>query len=376
MISDDTKITGVDIWQVRIPLARPYHLSKVYGTLTENNCALVRLTLANGVVGWGEADPGGVNFDGETIDSVMKHLDSHVPLMIGQCVQAWVEQAKGRQHHGAGAAAIDVACYDALGRAKHTPVYRLLGRQCHKQVDVLWPTSSGTADDDLSIIGDYHAQGFNTYMLKMGDRPVSEDIIRVNEVIKRLPDGVAVMVDANQGWEREEALKFARKTASLPLILIEQPVRASDHEGLKMIREVAGCPISVDESVVNPDDATAVLDADAADVFSVKISKNGGLANSLAIASAVRDSDKRVLMNSMIELGITQAASLHLGCTLDNLMECGHAYMSTLRMADDVTDFSSWIRQGVAYIPDAPGLGINVSMQKLQQYQVDHIHVS
>ena len=375
-MSDDTKIIGVDVWQVRIPLARPYHLSKVYGTLTHSDAALLRLTLHDGSYGWGVADPGGINFDGETMDSVSRHLNTNAPQMIGQCVQEWVEQGKGLAHHGAGAASIDVACYDALGRSRQTPVYRLLGQQCRNEIDVLWPTSSGSADDDLSIINDYHAQGFRTYMLKMGDRPVSEDITRINEVISRLPEGVRVMVDANQGWDREEALEFARNTSSLPLILIEQPVRASDHEGLRMIREIASCPISVDESVVKPDDATAILNADAADVFSIKISKNGGLANSLSIARAVQDSGKRVLMNSMIELGITQAASMHLGCTLDNLMECGHAYMSTLRMADDVTDFSAWIRQGVAHTPDNPGLGVNVSMQKIQQYQVEHFHVS
>ena len=81
-------------------------------------------------------------------------------------------------------------------------------------------------------------------------------------------------------------------------------------------------------------------------------------------------------MNSMIELGITQAASLHLGCTLNNLVDCGHAYMSTLRMSDDVTNFSSWIKQGVAYLADAPGLGVDVSLQKIQQYQVDHFYVN
>jgi len=81
-------------------------------------------------------------------------------------------------------------------------------------------------------------------------------------------------------------------------------------------------------------------------------------------------------MNSMIELGITQAASLHLGCTLDNLMDCGHAYMSTLRMADDVTNFSDWIVRGQARPGDAPGLGIDVSMSGIERYQVDHFHVS
>ncbi len=375
-MSGDRKITAVDVWQVRIPLAKPYHLSKLYGTLTHSDAALVRLTLSGGSFGWGEADPGGVNFDGETIDSVNSSLRKHAPGMLTQNVQTWVEKAKGREHHGAAAAALDVACYDALGQAEGKPVCHLLGQQRRDRIAALWPTSSGSADDDLAIIDEYHARGFDTYMLKMGDKPVQEDISRAREVVARLPRGVSVMVDANQGWEREEAMAFAGETSDLPLILIEQPVRAADYDGLRMVREMTGCPISVDESIQHPDQVQAILDAGAADVFSVKISKNGGLANSLAIAETVRNAGKKVLMNSMIELGITQAASLHLGCTLDNLMECGHAYMSTLRMADDVTDLSGWIVEGTAHMPDAPGLGINVSMEKIQQYQVGHFHVS
>jgi len=364
------------VWSLRIPLARPYHLSRMYGTLTHSDAVLLRLTLANGSVGWGEADPGGINFDGETLASTTQILRARIPELLGQKVDDWVETGKGREYQGAAAAAVDVACYDALGRTTQTPVCHLLGEQHQSQIPLLWPTSSGSADDDLAIIDEYHAHGFNTYMLKMGDKPASEDIARINEVIPRLPAGVRVMVDANQGWEREEALTFASETASLPLILIEQPVAASDHEGLRMVREVAGCPVSVDESIQKPNETKAILEADAADIFSIKISKNGGLANSLAIAQTVRDAGKRVLMNSMIELGITQAASLHLGCTLNNLVDCGHAYMSTLRMSDDVTNFSSWIKQGVAYLADVPGLGVDVSLQKIQQYQVDHFYVN
>ncbi|MCP4377673.1 MAG: mandelate racemase, partial [bacterium] len=298
------------------------------------------------------------------------------PLMIGQSVEAWVASYGGRDYDGAAAAAFDVACYDALGRATQVPVYRLLGQKYHNEVAVLWPTSSGSADEDLAIINEYHARGFNTYMLKMGDRPVVEDIARVTTVCAKLPETVRVMVDANQGWSREEALQFARETKSLPLILIEQPVAANDYEGLQQMRSVSRCPISVDESIQKAGDTDAILNADAADIFSIKISKNGGLANSQTIAAKVSNAGKQVLMNSMIELGITQAASLHLGCTLDNLVDCGHAYMSTLRMADDITDFSDWINHGMARLPDVPGLGVNVSAEKIRQYQIGEFHVS
>ena len=356
-MTDDLNITGIDIWPLRVPLAKPYHLSKLYGTLTHSDAVIVRLTLANGVVGWGEADPGGINFDGETTESVVKTLQNRTPIMIGQNVEAWVDSYGGRDYNGAAGAAFDVACYDALGRATQTPVWRLLGQQYHNKIPVLWPTSSGSADEDLTIINEYHALGFNTYMLKMGDRPVVEDITRITTVCANLPEDVRVMVDANQGWTREEALQFATETALLPLILIEQPVAAADYEGLQQMREVSGCPVSVDESIQKAGDTDAILAAEAADIFSIKISKNGGLANSQTIATSVSNAGKQVLMNSMIELGITQAASLHLGCTLDNLVDCGHAYMSTLRMADDITDFSEWViraspacrtRQGLA----------------------------
>ena len=372
----DTAIKQVDVYRVRVPLANPYHLSKMYGTLTHSNAVLLRLTLNDGTVGWGEADPGGRNFDGATAESVMDTLKDTTTALPGQCVKQWVEGGRGLDDTGAAAAAIDVACHDALGRAIDLPVYQLLGNRYRNSLDSLWPTSSGSAEADLEVIGDYFASGFCTFMLKMGDKPVHEDIVRVKSVIENLPGNVKIMVDANQGWTREEALTFTEHTGNLPLVLIEQPVAAADLEGLGRVKQSAACPVSVDESIKIPADADVIIAADCADVFSIKISKNGGLANSRLMAEKIRNAGKRVLMNSMIELGITQAASLHLGCTLDNLMDCGHAYMSTLRMADDVSDFSSWVTNGTAHLPDKPGLGVEISLDKVKEYQGDEFHVS
>ncbi len=77
-----------------------------------------------------------------------------------------------------------------------------------------------------------------------------------------------------------------------------------------------GIPISVDESLQNPANAREIIDKAAADIFSIKISKNGGLLRGLEIGKAVEADNKQVMMNSMIELGITQSASLHLGTVL------------------------------------------------------------
>ena len=80
-------------------------------------------------------------------------------------------------------------------------------------------------------------------------------------------------------------------------------------------------------------------------------------------------------MNSMLEFGISQAASLQLGCTLSNLLDCGHAYMSVLRMADDITDFRNNISDAVVQVPSGHGLGVSVDDNKLQHYCVDRLKI-
>ena len=370
-------IQAWDAFRVRIPLVKPYHLSKVYGTLTHSDVILLKIETSDGTIGWGEADPGGIKFTGDTPESVMASIhEGALDSLKGVELQNWISSGKNEDRQGCLSAACDVAIHDALARQRGIPVWELLGQKLRDEIDLLWPTSSGTAADDLVVIEEYAAKGFKTYMLKMGDRPIADEITRVRKVLARLPDGVRIMLDANQGWTRDEAHLFFAASNDLPLILIEQPLAADDLEGLRKLRENYELPVSVDESLQTPDSAEIILANDAADIFSVKISKNGGLQSSLKIGKMVADKGKKVLMNSMIELGVTQCASLHLGCVLNNLVDCGHAYMSTLRTSDDVTDFSSLIEKGTARLRDAPGLGINVNSAKIKKYLEDEHHDS
>ena len=80
-------------------------------------------------------------------------------------------------------------------------------------------------------------------------------------------------------------------------------------------------------------------------------------------------------MNSMIELGVSQAAVLHLAAAIPNLLDCGQCLMSTLRLADDVTDFSKCIESAVAKVGDAPGLGVTLDTKKLARYTRDQLEI-
>ncbi len=362
-------VVKLDAYHLAIPLVQPYHLSKVYGTMTHSNAVIVRVRTESGVEGWGEADPGGLLFTGDTCELVMQSIrDGGAKRVLGHCVEEWVENSEGLNNHGSIGAALDVAMYDALAKTRRQPLWTLLGEKCRDTIDLLWPTSSGTAVEDLNVIKPRINNGFHTFMLKMGSRSVEDDLVRMREVVQTLPSNVRVMVDANQGWSLEEALTFFDGIGDLPLVLIEQPVKADDHESLIRLRKVSPVPVSVDESLQTVEDARLIAKKKAASVFSIKVSKNGGLRTGLEIGHIAQENGISVLMNSMLELGITQCALLHLGCVLHNILDCGHAYMSTLRMSDDITDFSDFIHQGKAGLPSGPGLGIRVDERKIKKY--------
>ena len=362
-------VVKLDAYNIAIPLAQPYHLSKVYGTMTHSDAVIVRVRTESGIEGWGEADPGGLLFTGDTCEMVMQSIrDGGTKQVLGHCVEEWVENSVGLNSKGSMGAAFDVAMYDALAKTRKVPLWTLLGDKYRDSIDLLWPTSSGTAVEDLNAIKPRIDNGFSTFMLKMGSRSVEDDLVRLRDVIQAIPSNVRVMVDANQGWNREEAVTFLDGIGDLPLVLVEQPVKANDHESLIQLKKVSPVPVSVDESLQTVEDARIIAKKQAASVFSIKVSKNGGLRAGLEIGHIAQENGISVLMNSMLELGITQCASLHLGCVLHNILDCGHAYMSTLRMSDDITDFSDFIHQGKARLPSGPGLGIRVDEKKIRKY--------
>jgi muconate cycloisomerase len=212
-------------------------------------------------------------------------------------------------------------------------------------------------------------------MIKMGSLPISAEIQRMISARRQFKDEIALVVDPNQGWEESEALAFIEATRDFPPDLIEQPVSRWNISGLRRIRDRACCRVSADEALVTPQDAAELIRHRAADVFSIKASKNGGLVRSKQIAQTAETFGIQCLMNSMFEFGITQAALLQVGCTLPNLIEIGHAYGSVVRMSDDVTDFGQNIHGATVRVPAGKGLGVELDDEKLKKYTKDYVKI-
>ncbi len=371
------RITKIELFQISIPFIRPYKLSKVYGTLTHANAVIVKVQTDTGIVGWGEADPN-APFTEDTLDSVVtaiqdrmaRHLIGKDPTRIAQIEAKLDREAEGDLM---AKGAIDMALYDILGKFHQVPAHTFLGGMIHEQIPLLGPIGSGTPEEDTEAINILISEGYRTVMIKMGALPIAVEIERMISAFKNFGQRITFITDANQGWELDEALAFAGGIKGHEPVLVEQPIGRNEVEGLREFGKHVSSLTSADESVVSFRDANLLIRSGAVDVFSIKVSKNGGLVKSRMIANAAAVAGIKCLMNSMLEFGITQAASLQLGCTLPNLLDCGHAYMSVLRMSDDITDFGNFVSDAVVKVPDTPGLGVAVDEAKLEKYTTSYL---
>lgn len=367
-----TKITGIHI---SIPLSVPYKLSRVYGTVSDAHAVVVRVETNGGLVGYGEADPH-PPFTADTVPGTLEAIRDHLaPSLLGANA-CEINRLEGEMDacldgHLMAKGALDMALFDLTGKSHGSPVHALLGGKVRDEILLSFPLGSGTAAEDMQVIEERRKTGFRSFMAKMGRNTIDAEIARVANLSDRYANEIHLVADANQGWTRDEGEAFVKGARGSMLELVEQPVAADDVEGLKRIREKSSIAISADESVVTEEDALRLACMDAVDVFSVKASKNGGLTKARRIVAIADAAGLQYRMNSMLEFGITQAALLQLGAVSKALIPSGHAYMSTLRMADDFTDFCDRLGDGYARITDTPGLGVTVHEEKLSQYAVE-----
>lgn len=374
------KISALELFRIKVNLLNPYRMSKVLGTRIETQAVILKIHTNQAIFGLGEANPAPL-VGGETTDSVIATIQTFfAPLLLGAnpLEAAKLEIALDRIIAGnnAAKAAVSVALFDILAKAEKVPLHLLFGGKLYSELPVMWPLSNGSPTEDNKVIERKLKLGHTTFMLKMGAQDVKSDIERVTVIREKYGNGIRLITDANQGWNYRETLSFVDGLEAEMIDLMEQPIPAENLEDYRRVCRQSPWPVSVDESLYSIQDAKRIIKAEAADVFSLKISKHGGLSKTKKIALLAKVFGIDCLMNSEIEFGVNQAALLQLGCTLGNLVDLGHAYMSPLRLADDITDYSRLVNNGKVCVPDTPGLGVNLDDKKLELYTQDYVKIN
>jgi L-alanine-DL-glutamate epimerase-like enolase superfamily enzyme len=191
--------------------------------------------------------------------------------------------------------AIDMACWDLLGKVTGQPLCVLLGGRFGDDVGLYRAISQESPEVMARRVAGYRAEGYRRFQLKVGGDP-EVDVARISAVASQLEPGDRLVADANTGWLMHDALRVVRAVRDVD-VYIEQPCRTYDE--CLTIRHHCDHPLVLDENIDSLDILLRGHADRAMDVVNIKISKFGGLTKarqardlcaSLGIAMTIEDS--------------------------------------------------------------------------------------
>jgi len=366
-------IAKVDIFGICLPLKKPFIVS--YDRYEDMPTILVRIELANGVIGWGEAVPD-QHVTGETWNSVLQILEHELaPLLIGlspfQIELIHHKMNKKILGNPSAKAAIDCALYDLMGKVTNQPVYQLIGGKAHEFLTVPQIISikspAEMAEDARRIV----LEGFNNIKIKVGT-DTQTDIERIRAVRNAIPKEVKLRVDANQGWDRISTLTVIEQTKDCQVDWYEQPVLAEDILSLQEVRRVSHAKIMIDEGIHNTSDLLRVIQNRSADMVNIKLMKAGGIYPALAIASVAEAAGMPCQVGSMVESAIGTMAGAHLSISRSIIKS--NELVGPLMFSQDIG--TVLYDKDRLRFPDLPGLGAQVDEALVRELTKVHITVS
>jgi L-alanine-DL-glutamate epimerase-like enolase superfamily enzyme len=305
-------IRKVEFWPVDVPITDPFVVATGARMMAEN--VFLRITLANGVQGYGEAAPF-PEVGGETRESCLLALHQLGKAVLGRSAAGYKEVgrllAEQALTYPAARCGLETAVIDSYCHASNIPMWQLWGGTDvrARETDITIPITD--LDKTVALVRGWYAKGFRLFKMKVG-KDVENDIRRLEAVHRALP-GISFIGDGNQGFSRQDCLTFAQgvKTCGGTMVLLEQPVVRDDLDSMAAIRRETGIPVAADESVRSLADAQEVVARGAADYINIKIMKTG-VVEAVEIASFTKASGLKLMIGGMVETRMAMGCSFSL----------------------------------------------------------------
>jgi len=305
-------ITKFECWPVDIPLTDPFVVATGARLVAQN--VFVRVTLASGAQGYGEAAPF-PEVGGENRESSLTALQQLGKAILGRSAGDYKEIGRllfeEAPTHPAARCGLETACIDAYCHASDIPMWQFWGAAEVREYETDITIPICDLRKTLHLAREWYAKGFRLFKMKVGN-DVDQDIERLEVVYRSLP-GITFIGDANQGFSQEGCLKFVNGIRKFggSMIMLEQPVVRDDLDGMAAIRRETGIPVAADESVRSLTDAREVVSRKAADYINIKIMKTG-VAEAREIASFVKNAGLKLMIGGMVESRIAMGCSFSL----------------------------------------------------------------
>jgi L-alanine-DL-glutamate epimerase-like enolase superfamily enzyme len=355
------KITGIETDVLKRPAGSPYY-DAIHTFGTASGSVVLRVRTDAGITGWASSSFGTIaggprvvqTILEEEVKAVLVGKDPAFPRRIR--ADLW----KALEYQGVGGAtqfaiaAVDIAIWDILGKSANLPVYKMLGA-FRERLPVYsmcgWYYDN---DDDLShlkrVISEAVAQGYHAVKIKIGRGSLDDDIRRIRLAQDVLGKDKHLMVDANQVFNRNEALRRGRVYQEMGCFWYEEPLPPQEMEGYAELAKDLDMRIATGENLNTKYAFADLISRHGADVVQPDNRRAGGVTEWMEIA-AIADA-----------YGLELASHGGGSTNLNMLLAMPNAiYMES--------SGPQKIQNGEVGAPEEPGMSSEVSEAEIKKYK-------
>ena len=329
--------------EISVPLRHGFTTS--HGTLEMKRNLLVELQDGE-FSGWGEASPS-LAYPDITVESIRASLEAqrtrietypwHQPTVFWAMLDPWL------RHNRFAQCALDQAAHDLWGKRLGKPVWELWGLKLDRLPVSNYTIGIDTVERMVEKLIEF--SDWPIFKIKLG---TERDVEIVREL--RSHTKATFRVDANTGWSVEQTLKFAPQLKELGVEFIEQPLPATDWDGMRRLMEECALPLIADESCQTEADIDRCVGHFHG--VNVKLSKAGGLTTARRMLLRAKSLGLKTMAGCMIETTVGISAQAQLLPLLD-VVDLDGSVLLAENVADGVI-----VERGVATFPATAGTGV------------------
>lgn len=312
------KILYTDIFRLSIKM-EPFTIAT--GTMDYAQNVFIRIHTDSGIYGVGECAAFPV-ITGETQETCLAVAKDFAELWKGKDPLMVAERLAELDLLIAGnrtiKSAFDMALYDIASKTAGQPLYSYLGGT-KKEIETDITVGIGDIDTMAEKALAFKRNGASCIKVKLGKK-AKQDVARMKKIRDVVGSTMKLRIDANQGWNFEDARYALTAMKDLQIQFCEQPMRAWNDDYLPELIKASPIKIMADESCYTHHDARRLIRAGACDYINIKLAKSGGICEAMKIQELAKQAGVACMIGGMLESRLALSAKLHFAYAADNVI--------------------------------------------------------
>lgn len=376
------KIIGIEIFPLSISFKK--QIEESFGTVgKKEDDVVIKIHTDGGISGLGEGSTLGPFYSGESQETVIGIIADHLFSKVLEGEDPFnldlihEKMDKVVFANTVAKSAVDFALHDIIGKSLGVPVYKLLGGCFSKKIPVRYGGVGIDTPEKMAELSKRAVSvGFREIKMKVGLEP-RLDIKRVQAVREAVGPDIIIDVDVNGAYLLKEAIETIKGMQEFSPLLIEQPVKREDLEGMAIVRQNVDVPIGACESALTLQQILQVIKMGAADFFNYKIDRSGGFYRGKQAVAMINAAGLFAVQAEQLGFGIALAGQAHFAvsnCTLKTPAGIGAGVQmikggfDTKDMKGDIVFNTPKIEGGCIEVPEGPGLGVELNEEAVEGY--------